>query len=266
MDKRHTRQSFLGNEVGEVTVVAEVTIVGLCGGGSHVSQQLAHIGVGHFNLVDHDRAEDHNGNRMVGLTAEEAERKDLKVDVIARRILAINPNAVIRRYTTRWEEAAAELKSSTAIFGCVDSYRVRDELERFARRYLVPYIDVGMDVNATSAGFSISGQIILSLPDHPCMRCFGFITDERLAEETRRYGHAGGRPQVVWPNGMLASTAVGTFMQLILPWSKNLRPPLFLEYDGNRMIVSPSHKVAALAGRRCPHFTGANAVGDIDWI
>jgi hypothetical protein len=265
MDKRHIRQSFLGNEVGEVTAMAKATIVGLCGGGSHVSQQLAHIGVGHFNLVDHDRVEDHNGNRMVGLTAEEAERNDLKVDVIARRILAVNPNAVIHRYPTRWEEVAAELKSSTTIFGCVDSYRVRDELERFARRYLVPYIDVGMDINTTSLGFSISGQMILSLPDHPCMRCFGFITEQRLTEEARRYGHAGGRPQVVWPNGMLASTAVGTFMQLILPWSKNLQPPLFLEYDGNRMTVSPSHKVAALSGRCCPHFSGSNTIGDIDW-
>jgi hypothetical protein len=71
---------------------------------------------------------------------------------------------------------------------------------------------------------------------------------------------------VVWPNGILASTAVGAFMQLILPWSENLQAPLFLEYDGNRMIVSPSHKVTALAARHCPHFSDINAIGDVDWI
>lgn len=218
-----------------------------------------------FNLVDHDRAEPHNSNRMVGLTDEEARAGDLKVDVFSRRIRGVNPRAVIRPYPMRWQEAAVGLKTSSVVFGCVDSYRARDELECFSRRYLIPYIDVGMDVNANPHGFSISGQVILSLPGYPCMRCVGFITEDRLAEEARRYGDAGGRPQVVWPNGSLASAAVGVFMQLVMPWSKNLKPPLFLEYDGNRMTVSPSHKIAALGGRSCPHFAGPDALGDVDW-
>lgn len=265
MDSRHDRQSFLGADVDTVTSSTEATIVGLCGGGSHVAQQLAHIGIGRFNLVDFDPAEEHNCNRMVGLTAAEAKRQDLKVEVVMRRILAINPKAVINQYPTHWEKIAGHLKNSTAIFGCIDSYRVRDELERFARRYLIPYFDVGMDVNATANGFSVSGQMIMSLPDQLCMRCFGFITEERLAEEARRYGDAGGRPQVVWPNGTLASAAVGAFMQLLLPWSSALQPPLFLEYDGNRLTMTLSHKIAALVGRRCSHFDGVNSIGDVDW-
>ena len=65
-----------------------------------------------------------------------------------------------------------------------------------------------MDVHdCKEKGFLISGQVILSMPGHPCMRCCGFITDERLKQEAERYGAAGARPQVVWPNGVLASTA-----------------------------------------------------------
>jgi molybdopterin-synthase adenylyltransferase len=106
--------------------------------------------------------------------------------------------------------------------GAVDSFRERDELERFARRFLIPYVDVGMDVVALrDGGFLISGQVILSLRDSPCLHCCHFITDERLQREAERYGAAGGRPQVVWPNGVLASTAVGFAVELLTPWDRS---------------------------------------------
>ena len=84
MTERHARQGFLGPQAERLLAHTEVTIVGLCGGGSHLAQQLAHIGVGRFNLVDFDRADVSNSNRMVGLDAAAAERKDRKVDVIDR--------------------------------------------------------------------------------------------------------------------------------------------------------------------------------------
>ena len=61
-------------------------------------------------------------------------------------------------------------------------------------------------------------------PGGPCLRCCGLITDKRLEQEAERYGAAGERPQVVWPNGVLASTAVGLLAQLLTPWFP--RPPL----------------------------------------
>ena len=263
MENRHSRQSFLGPDVESAVERSRVTIVGLCGGGSHVAQQLAHIGFSHFDLVDNDAADDTNINRMVGLTYEEAKYEELKVHVVRQRILAINPKANVVVHPKRWEQVSAALKGSTVIFGCVDSYRVRDELERFARRYLIPYIDVGMDVHGTDGNFNITGQVILSLPDQPCMRCFGFITDERLAEEAQKYGEAGGKPQVVWPNGVLASTAIAKFMQLVLPWNSTMAPPLFTEYDGNRLLLQASNKVA-VARSACHHYAGG-ALGDVDW-
>jgi hypothetical protein len=95
--------------------------------------------------------------------------------------------------------------------------------------------------------------VILSSPGGPCLRCCGFITDERLAQEDQRYGAAGGKPQVVWPNGILASTAVGLAIQALTPWFP--RPPSFayLEYDGNRGTLSQSAHVAALKDTVCPH-------------
>jgi len=69
------------------------------------------------------------------------------------------------------------------------------------------------------------------------MRCFGFLTEERLSQEAARYGDVGPRPQVVWANGALASTAVGVAVDLLTDWTKALRTPVYLSYDGNRGTV-----------------------------
>ena len=85
------------------------------------------------------------------------------------------------------------------IFGCVDSYRERDELERFTRRFLIPYIDIGMDVHGAEGKFSISGQAVLSSPGGACLWCLGILTQERITREAGTYGKAGSRPQVSTP-------------------------------------------------------------------
>jgi hypothetical protein len=117
-----------------------------------------------------------------------------------------------------------------------------------------------MDVHELGEKFAISGQVILSMPGEHCMRCFGFITDAKLEEEARLYGAAGDNPQVVWPNGVLASTAVGLAVSLVRPWST---PPgsICLEYDGNRHTVTPSNRMAILTGRTCRHYDPGD-VGD----
>ena len=51
MSNRHSRQSFLGQGSEERLQTASAAVIGLCGGGSHVSQQLAHIGVGNRNVL-----------------------------------------------------------------------------------------------------------------------------------------------------------------------------------------------------------------------
>jgi hypothetical protein len=262
-NSRHARQGFLGADSERRIASTRAAIVGLCGGGSHVAQQLAHIGVGGFELVDFDSADFSNLNRMVGLSEAEAESEARKVDVVRERILAVNPSASVNVHECSWSAVQDALKDCAVIFGCVDSFAEREALERFARRYLIPYIDVGMDVHEHRSGYLLAGQVIVSLPGKPCLRCFGLITEERLAQEAGQYGKAGGRPQVVWPNGVLASTAVGKFMQMLLPWSHDSVPVLYTEYDGNRDILRASNLLKVVAGS-CPHFQTSN-VGDETW-
>ena len=83
-----SRQSFLGADSDAILRDTEVVIVGLCGGGSHVAQQLAHLGVGRFVLCDPDVVEETNLNRMVGASLSDAQQARAKVEVIAAVMMA----------------------------------------------------------------------------------------------------------------------------------------------------------------------------------
>jgi molybdopterin/thiamine biosynthesis adenylyltransferase len=203
MNARKARQGFLGPDSTEVLANARVGIVGNCGGGSHVAQQLAHVGIGHFVLIDPDVTEDPNLNRMIGSTPDDAATARLKTEVMERMIRGINSGAAVTRLNCRWQKCAEPLRECDVVFGCVDGYMTRSELEAYCRRFLLPYIDIGMDVTQVEDFYAVTGQIVTSLPGRACFRCMGFLTEALLAQEAARYGDAGPRPQVVWPNGVL---------------------------------------------------------------
>lgn len=258
---KHDRQSFLGETSEQDLKRAKVGVIGLGGGGSHIVQQLAHLGVGNYVLVDPDTIDETNLNRLVGGTLEDLRRGTLKVDIAERVIRSVVADANIGRHPTRWQEVSKDLQTCDVLFGCLDAVAAKDQLDKFCQRFLIPYIDIGMDVHKVGAGFLISGQVVLITPGSPCLRCMGLVTDEALAQEARNYGAAGGKPQVVWPNGLLASTAVGLFTQLICPWHNGTRPSAFLEYDGNKGTLTPSKSFEFIAGRACAHFH-AHEAGD----
>jgi hypothetical protein len=258
------RQSFLGPRSDETLHKTEVAIVGLGGGGSHIAQQLAHLGVGNFLLLDADRIEDTNLNRLVGGRASDVKRGLRKVFIAKRLIKAINPKSTVRAKPTNWQEQTSLLQECDIAFGCIDSLIARSEFEAFARRCMVPLIDIGMDVHQINDEFVISGQVALSMPGLPCMRCMGILNDQALKKEAEQYGKAGSRPQVIWPNGVLASTAVGYFVQLTTPWQRSQSPPLLMEYDGNTQTVTASSKVPYLP-KICSHYAEMGNLGDPFW-
>lgn len=251
---RLDRQSFLGQESDAILNAATIGVIGLGGGGSHVVQQAAHMGVGGYVISDPEVIENTNTNRLIGGTLTDVGASMPKVDIAERLIRGLNPNARIIPVQDDWRSAVDDLKRCDVIVGAVDGFHEREQLERFSRRHLIPYIDIGMDVHDLgNAGYLVSGQVILSMPGAPCMRCCGFITEERLATEAKRYGAAGARPQVVWSNGVLASTAVGLLTQILTPWYSNPPSFVFLDYDGNKGTVTRNPRMDLLKGHVCQH-------------
>lgn len=257
---RFARQSFLGADAKERIARVTIAVPGLGGGGSHIIQQLAHIGFQRYVLYDDDVVEESNLNRLVGAEVRDAIAETPKLHIAKMKILGLQPNAIIRGYACKWQEKPEPLRECQIVMGAVDGYRGRRELEIACRRYLMHYIDIGMDVHGEERPV-VGGQVILSSPGGQCMTCMGFLTEEKLAAEAARYGNAGGRPQVVWPNGVLASTAVGFAVDLVTGWTRKNRTHAYLSYDGNEASLTPSKTLIGIERRACTHFADTD-LGD----
>ncbi len=257
------RQSFLGADSERRLADFTVGLVGLGGGNSHVAQQLAHAGVGNFVLADADSISPTNLNRLVGGKWWHVLMGTAKVLIMKRMIRTINPKARVEIHRTQWQLAGDAFTRCDVVVGGIDNIRGKDELDAFCRRFLIPYVDQGMDVHKLGAGQGhlVAGQVMLSEPAGPCLRCMGIITEEALVQESRKYGAAGGRPQVVWSNGVLASLAVGLVVQTVTPWSHRGRPGAFLTYDGNTGLVTEPERFRRWSGNACQHYSDI-AIGD----
>jgi molybdopterin/thiamine biosynthesis adenylyltransferase len=254
------RQSFLGPDSQRRIRSIRVGIVGYGGGGSHIGQQLAHVGFSHLRVFDADQLDDTNHNRLIGGTFEDVAAETPK-HLIARRVVnAINPHADVRTFGEQWQSRPEVLRSCDVILGCVDTFAGRHELEVLCRRYCIPYIDIGMDVHQIAgAAPRMAGQLFLSMPGRLCMQCAGILTEARLAQEAAKYGDTGGRPQVVWPNGILASSAVGVLTDLVTGWTREQERSVYLSYDGNTGTLAPHVRLKYLSSVTCPHYPLAQA-------
>ena len=263
--ERYDRQSFLGRHAQTQVETVRLGVVGVGGGGSHVVQQALHLGFRNVVAFDGDTVEDTNLNRLVMATTADADDGRLKVEVGRRAADALLPEHAFVGHAGPWEERPDLLARCDVVFGCVDTFAGRRDLEAACRRALVPYVDIGIDIHrAGGEPPRLGGQVIASVPGDPCMRCLGYLTDEKLAREAAAYGAAGGRPQVVFANGIVASTAVALAVDLVTGWSGVRDRAAFLSYDGNGSTLTPDPRLRYLAPGPCPHYP-TSAVGPPCW-
>lgn len=252
--KRYNRQSFLGPFSEALFKRIRIGIVGLSGGGSHVVQQLAHIGFKNYSLFDADVIDETNLNRLVGAELKDLRKRSSKFSISKRTITKLHRKPSIFGGELRWEELPEALQVCDVVFGCVDSLATRRDLEAECRRYMIPYIDIGMGIHRGKSGPPyIYGQTHVSIPGESCLICRGFLNQEDLAMEAKNYGEKGGRPQVVWPNGVLASTAVGALVDLLTNWTEEKRKNTHIAYDGN--TFENKHSIQSQGYPSvCPHY------------
>lgn len=257
--QRYDRQLFLGADSQFLINNTKIGVIGLGGGGSHIIQQLAYLGFYHYVLFDYDTVDDTNLNRMVSAGVIDATNEEKKVDVAERIIRHVLPDADIIKIEDKWQNSPANLQECDIVVGGVDSFIERRDLELECRRFLIPHVDIGMDIHNKYDGESpsMAGQVILSMPGDPCMSCLGFLSETNLAREATKYGDTGGKPQVVWSNGMLASNAVGIVVDLVTGWSGQKNIIVYNAFDGNRGIIVP-HPRLKYRVEQCTHFNLKN--------
>jgi hypothetical protein len=161
-----------------------VGVVGLGGTGSPVAEQLYRLGVRDLTLVDGDKLDITNLNRVYG-----SRRGDVgtpKVEIAKRHLDAIGLDASVRAvpFHITEEHATRLLRDCDVVFGCTDTQLPRAILTQLALRYLIPYIDLGVLVDSTGGQLTgIYGRVTTFLPGEACLLCRGRITAEVLRVE-----------------------------------------------------------------------------------
>jgi ThiF family protein len=83
------------------------------------------------------------------------------------------------------EATVKALRHCDLIVACADHLQVRDDLNRFAKRYLIPMIDVGIEITPgrshPGAVAAITGRVTKVLPAGPCLAHPGLTAQHQCA-------------------------------------------------------------------------------------
>ena len=150
--KRHAQ--LFGEHTTKLLRKLTVGVVGCSGTGGFVIEMLARLGVRQLVLVDPDRVEHKNLNRIVGTTAADANGGKLKVDVLAAHVARLGLDTGVRVVASELASVGAveALAACDVLFGCMDSHDGRRTLNRLACFYVLPYFDCGVAVKSDGVG------------------------------------------------------------------------------------------------------------------
>ncbi len=155
-----------------------IGIVGLGSVGCLVAEAVARMGVGRVSLIDPDRVEEHNLDRLLYGTVRDIGR--LKVDVAAkalrRNATARNINVATLPVSVHDRSAYKHALDCDIIFSCVDRPVARDVLNFVAQAHMIPVVDGGVAVEFDTSRkrlFSTHWRAHIASPSHQCLRCVG---------------------------------------------------------------------------------------------
>lgn len=221
-----------GVEVQSVLQTMTIGVAGCGGTGSALVQQLSHLGIRRFVLCDPDAVCESNLNRLIGAKRQDAVSKAPKVNVVARLIRSISPDAEVLGHVASVDglEVRRAFAECDAVFGCGDNAGVRAVLTHLAARCLMPYFDLGVGIVADEGTIaSAGGQVFTFYPGGACLGCSGRLDPVRVAEALRTpeeraaveaaYGVPTPQPSVVGLNGVMASLAAGEFLKYASGWA-----------------------------------------------
>ncbi|MFN8153529.1 MAG: ThiF family adenylyltransferase [Bacteroidia bacterium] len=233
-----TKQMF-GEGTTKLLSSLRVGVVGCSGTGSPTIEQLARLGIGELVLVDPDKVEKKNLNRILNTTLEDAENKRSKVEVLAKAISTFGFGTKVfslEKNIYNSFEALSLLASCDFIFGCVDSIDGRHLLNQISTFYLIPYMDIGVKIIADGKGGinQVCGNVHYIQPAGGSLKNRGVYTSEELRavglqrtnpiafEEEIKAGYVVNvnvnSPAVISLNMFASSIAVNEFLARIHPF------------------------------------------------
>ncbi|HTW35777.1 MAG TPA: ThiF family adenylyltransferase, partial [Rhizomicrobium sp.] len=213
-------------------------VIGSSGTGSPVIEQLARLGFGRLVIVDPDRVETKNLNRILNSTREDAYLRRHKVEAMARAIAAMGFGTELEIFATdlATPAAAKAVAECDVVFGCMDGVEGRHLLNRLAAYYVLPYFDIGVKLVADGHGGikEACGAVHYIRPDGASLldrRVYTLAqlkasglrrTDPQAYRDQVKAGYIHGvledRPAVISINMQMASIAVNEFLARLHPY------------------------------------------------
>ncbi len=254
-------------------------LVGCSGTGSIIAEQLLRNYIGTLIAVDPDITELKNLNRILNSTAADAKDSKSKVTLIEETAAKIDLGTAVITYATDLTspEVIHALSQCDVIFGCMDSIDGRHLLNKLASYYLIPYIDMGVRIDADGKGGvdAINGAVHYIKPGGSSLLSRGIynMIDFEAASLQRHSpeqyaakldeGYIKGvrvdQPAVISVNMQIAAIAFNEFLARIHPYRNEAN----INYAQRRIVISdPANSMDILEGEQCKIFAKYLAKGD----
>lgn len=227
---RHIR--WLGEEGQRKISGTHLVVCGVGGIGSVVVANAKGLGFKEITLIDPDKVEMSNLNRLMG-----AERDDVgkfKVGIMEREIRKVDPGVVVHVLPCKVEEDEAHraIIDGDVIISGLDDLSSRFEVQILSARYLKPLLDIGSGISLKADRKTVAdmgGQVVLYYPGGPCLACQGIPIFEAvtgLSNEIRRtVGYVRGTdvtpPSVVTTNSVIGGMAMNTLVKYLVGFPIN---------------------------------------------
>lgn len=185
-----TFSSAMREDLGYLTAC----IVGVSGTGSIVAEQLARMGIGRLILIDFDKVELKNLNRIINSTLKDASEGRFKTKMLATRIAMYRDDIDIRciESSISSREAIEAAGDADLLFCCVDSFEGRQICDRMASAFLQPLFDVAVTIptrktpNESIAIADACGRLDYTFPGGATLFDRGVYSPESLRNEYLR--------------------------------------------------------------------------------
>jgi len=154
--------AFTSPMTKELSQLAAV-VIGVSGTGTIIAEQAARLGFGSVILIDFDKIERRNLNRLLNATLSDAQREVVKVKMMAAAITEYRGEGVAIPVESSIDRRDAVIAAAQGdvLFSCVDTNHARQIADLMATAFVMPLIDMGVTipVRTTADGFAIADAV-----------------------------------------------------------------------------------------------------------
>ncbi len=174
-----------GDEIQKLLRVLNVGVIGVGGTGSAIAEQLIRLGVGTLTIVDGEKFEQSNVNRVYGSSINDDKKEKIRIVQEHAATIGIGTTIIPENKPITFLSATEKLKDCDVIFGCTDDNWGRSILTKLAVYYPIPVFDLGVKIDSEEGKIkNIQGRVTTLLGRYACLFCRERISAKRIQAES----------------------------------------------------------------------------------